>query len=75
MTHVTPQAPPFLLVHGTADWLVPYEQSEILHAALTAAGVPATLVPVEGALHIFDGHDDIDALVQLTVDFVAEQLS
>ncbi|GAA4302318.1 alpha/beta hydrolase [Klenkia terrae] len=75
VTHVTPQAPPFLLVHGTADWLVPYEQSEILHAALTAAGVPATLVPVEGALHIFDGHDDIDALVQLTVDFVAEQLS
>ncbi|SDO63025.1 Acetyl esterase/lipase [Klenkia soli] len=75
VTHVTPQAPPFLLVHGTADWLVPYEQSEVLHAALTAAGVPSTLVPVEGAQHIFDGHDDVDGLVQLTVDFVAEQLS
>ena len=38
ITHVTPDAPPFLLVHGTADWLVPYAQSEQLHAALTAAG-------------------------------------
>ncbi len=36
ITHVTPDAPPFLLVHGTADWLVPYAQSEQLHAALTA---------------------------------------
>ena len=30
VTHVTPAAPPFLLVHGTADWLVPYAQSEQL---------------------------------------------
>ena len=71
---MTPQAPPFLLVNGTADWLVPYGQSEQLHAALTAAGVSTRLVPVEGALHIFDGHDDIDGLVQLSVDFLAEHL-
>ena len=74
ITHVTPDAPPFLLVHGTADWLVPYAQSEQLHAALTAAGVEARLVPAEGAQHIFDGHDDIDGLVQLSVDFLAEHL-
>ena len=30
ITHVTPDAPPFLLVHGTTDWLVPYAQSEQL---------------------------------------------
>ena len=75
ISHVTPQAPPFLLVHGTADWLVPYAQSEALHAALTAAGVPAVLVPVEGAEHVFDGHDDVAGLLQLTVDFLAEQLA
>jgi acetyl esterase/lipase len=74
ITHVTPDAPPFLLVHGTADWLVPYSQSEQLHAALTAAGVEARLVPVEGAQHIFDGHDDIDGLVRLSVDYLAEKL-
>jgi hypothetical protein len=32
------------------------------------------LVPVEGAEHIFDGHDDIDGLVKLSVDFLAEAL-
>jgi acetyl esterase/lipase len=74
VTHVTPHAPPFLLVHGTADWLVPYAQSEQLHAALTAAGVSSTLVPVEGAEHVFDGHDDVDGLVRLTVEYLAEAL-
>jgi acetyl esterase/lipase len=75
VTHVTPEAPPFLLVHGTADWLVPYAQSEQLHAALTAAGVSSTLVPVEGAEHIFDGHDDVDGLVRLTVEYLTRALA
>jgi acetyl esterase/lipase len=74
ITHVTPDAPPFLLVHGTADWLVPYAQSEQLHAALTAAGAECRLVPVDGAQHIFDGHDDIDALVRLSVDYLVKAL-
>jgi len=74
ITHVTPDAPPFLLVHGTRDWLVPYAQSEQLHAALTAVGVDCRLVPVEGAEHIFDGHDDVDAVVRLSVDHLAETL-
>jgi acetyl esterase/lipase len=75
VTHVTADAPPFLLVHGTADWLVPYAQSEQLHAALTAAGVSSTLVPVEGAEHIFDGHDDVDGLVRLTVEYLTRALA
>ena len=75
VTHVTPEAPPFLLVHGTADWLVPFAQSEQLHAALTAAGVSSTLVPVEGAEHIFDGHDDVDGLVRLTVEYLTRALA
>ncbi|RBY77206.1 alpha/beta hydrolase [Geodermatophilus sp. TF02-6] len=74
VTHVTPDAPPFLLVHGTADRLVPYAQSEQLHAALTAAGASARLVPVEGAGHVFDGHDDVDGLVRLSAEYLAEAL-
>ena len=75
VTHVTPDAPPFLLVHGTADWLVPYAQSEQLAAALEAAGVPVELVPVEGAEHIFNGHDDVDGLVRLSVEYLAKALA
>jgi acetyl esterase/lipase len=74
VNHVTSAAPPFLLVHGTADWLVPYTQSQQLSVALTAAGVPVQLVPVEDADHIFLGCDDIDAIVRLSVDYLAENL-
>jgi acetyl esterase/lipase len=75
ISHVTAQAPPFLLVHGTTDWLVPYAQSEQLHAALTAVGVDSRLVPVEGAEHIFTGCADIDAVVQQSVDYLAMTLN
>jgi dipeptidyl aminopeptidase/acylaminoacyl peptidase len=74
ITHVTPDAPPFLLVHGTEDWLVPYAQSEQLHAALTAAGAESRLEPVEGAEHIFMGCSDIDSVVRLSVDHLVEKL-
>ena len=74
ISHVTAAAPPFLIVHGTDDPLVPYSQSEQLAAALTAAGVPARLVPVDGAEHIFLGCTDIDAVVRLSVEYLADAL-
>ena len=45
--------PPFLILHGTEDPVVPPEQSQALYDALTAAGVPVTLVLVENAGHGF----------------------
>lgn len=75
VTHVHPGAPPFLLVHGTADWLVPYSQSEQLATALEAAGTEVRLVAVEGAEHIFTGCPDVDDLVRLSVDRLQETLS
>jgi dipeptidyl aminopeptidase/acylaminoacyl peptidase len=74
VTHVTPEAPPFLIVHGTADWVVPYSQSEQLAAALQDVEVDVRLVPVEGAHHIFDGYADVDGLVGLSVDYLANAL-
>lgn len=68
-------APGFLLLHGTADRVVPFEQSEALRDALRAVGVPAELVPVAGADHIFAGHQDIDALVTRSVRFLADALT
>jgi len=49
--HVTSNLPPFLLVHGTSDSIVPFEQSERMLKKLKAAGVSAELVSVDGGGH------------------------
>ncbi|MFD3538251.1 alpha/beta hydrolase fold domain-containing protein [Streptomyces sp. NPDC058662] len=67
--------PPFLLVHGTRDGLVPYSQSEALAAALEAAGGEVTLRPVEGADHIFLGSPDIEEIVAESVAFLTGHLT
>jgi arylsulfatase len=41
----------FLIIHGDRDPQVPLDQSERLHAALQAAGVPSELMVVPGAGH------------------------
>ncbi len=51
ITYVSADDAPFLIVHGTADPIVPFNQSEILHAALAKVGVPSTLITVEGGGH------------------------
>jgi acetyl esterase/lipase len=51
VTRVHPGAPPFLLVHGDRDGLVPSEHSRALHRELRAQGVPATLLLLAGANH------------------------
>jgi len=43
---------PWLLVHGTADTVVPFQDSV---DARSAAGGPAELVELEGVDHVFDG--------------------
>jgi len=40
-----------MLVHGTQDPVVPFEQSVLMRDALKAAGVEADLVALEGAGH------------------------
>ncbi|WP_405977135.1 alpha/beta hydrolase fold domain-containing protein [Streptomyces sp. NBC_00158] len=69
-----PGAPPFLLVHGTGDGLVPYSQSEALDAALREAGGECELEPVEGADHIFLGVTDTAPIVTRSVAFLARHL-
>jgi acetyl esterase/lipase len=49
--HVTADDPPFLIVHGTADLLVPIIHSERLHKKLTEAGVKSEFLAVKGEGH------------------------
>lgn len=51
ISHVHKQAPPFLVMHGEADPLVPPGQSEVFHAALNAAGATSQFVVLPDALH------------------------
>jgi acetyl esterase/lipase len=51
VTHVTPDDPPVLLMHGDKDSTVPFAQSEIYEAALRKAGVAVKLIRVAGGEH------------------------
>jgi acetyl esterase/lipase len=55
LTYVSKDAAAFLIMHGTADNVVPLEQAEVLHAALKKAGADTTLVKIEGGGHGFGG--------------------
>lgn len=51
ITYVTPDDPPFLVIHGTVDKINPFNQAELLVDALNAAGVPVAFRPVQNAGH------------------------
>ncbi|HVY93888.1 MAG TPA: prolyl oligopeptidase family serine peptidase, partial [Bryobacteraceae bacterium] len=44
-------APPFLLIHGTQDGLVPFAQSQAMCARLKATGNSCELFPIPGGGH------------------------
>jgi acetyl esterase/lipase len=68
---VTPKTPPFLLIHGDADALVPLQQSETMLAALKKAGVPAQLIVKPGGGHPWPTlHEE----VQVIADWFDKQL-
>jgi len=51
LTYVRSDAPPFLMIHGTADPIVPYTQSVDMCDALKKASATCDLIKVEGAGH------------------------
>jgi acetyl esterase/lipase len=73
--HVTADAPPFLLIHGDSDGLVPLSQSQLLAAALTDAGVRNELVTIRGGDHcFFFAEDQLDVILSMAVDFFVREL-
>ena len=53
ITYITPDDPPFLIMHGDQDPLVPVIQSISFSEALAIEGVPRNLIIVKGAKHAF----------------------
>jgi acetyl esterase/lipase len=68
-------APPFLLLHGDADDLVPTRQSVRLYDALLAVDGQPVLESVPGYGHMFAGMPDaeVDGLVDRTASYLLEQ--
>jgi acetyl esterase/lipase len=53
LAHAARATAPILLIHGTADQLVSWRESERMHAALQEAGKASELLLLDGAPHAF----------------------
>jgi acetyl esterase/lipase len=69
VTYITPDDPPFLIIHGDQDGVVPVEQATILDSRLQAAGVSSTLIIVKNGGH------DLKALPGKTAEPSQEEIS
>jgi arylsulfatase A-like enzyme/dienelactone hydrolase len=72
VTYISPDDPPFLILHGEKDQTVPPSQSQILYERLQAAGVPATLVVVKNAGH---GFSPVGGAISPTRDELARMIA
>lgn len=78
ISHVTPDDPPFLLLHGDRDEVVPVEQSQLMYDRLLQENIPARLVVVQNASHSFTAPGGttptIPEVNQIILDFLAQYL-
>jgi hypothetical protein len=77
LKNVTAKYPPTVLVHGTADTDVPFEQSQLMAREFEKHGVAHELHPVAGAEHgLADGKpEEIAEAYRKAFDFVQRELS
>lgn len=74
ITYISPDDPPFFIVHGASDPVVAPSQSQLLHNALKAKGVQSELTLIPGAGH--GGPQFIEArLMDQVHQFLARALS
>ena len=76
VTYVHKKAAPMLLLHGSADPVIPVEQSQLLAQKLKKAGAKVALLTFEHAPHDFDELPDMNArLAAVVVEaFLQDQL-
>lgn len=74
VTYARKDAPPILLVHGTADAVVPVTQSQTLDAALTKVGAEHQFVIVPDAPHTFHLQPKQRDLRPLVFEFFGKHL-
>jgi acetyl esterase/lipase len=71
---VDAQDPPTLVIHGTADRVVPLSHGESIYKAMKAAGVQAELIVIEGGDHGFTNAEHRARATQAMTDWFAKRL-
>ena len=81
ITHIRPGTPPFLIVHGAADGVVPVEQGIALAEALQSKGCQVSIDVLPGADHWFASPsrgvttpDALEAIGRLAIAFFTTYL-
>jgi acetyl esterase/lipase len=80
LTYVHPGTPPFLIIHGDKDSVVPFEQSVWLEDALKKAGNPVEFLNVRNADHQFiqvgphPVEPDVPQIFRTIIEFFERQL-
>lgn len=65
---------PILLIHGTDDTVVPFDQSKVMAAALTRVGKPVELVRLASEDHWLSRSATRTAMLDATVSFLGKHL-
>lgn len=68
--------PPFLIIHGTDDPVVPFALSQLMAGMLAKAGVPVELIPVPGGKHggFNETQPSQDELMERVITFLDDKL-
>jgi acetyl esterase/lipase len=74
VSHVDGKSAPTLIFHGTADDIVPIDQSRRFRVALDKAGVEVKLVELEGEGHQFQQPENQARMIQETMAFLRRHL-
>jgi acetyl esterase/lipase len=77
VTYVSKEEPPFLILHGDQDPIVPLAQSQELTSAMESVGAPVSFVVVKGGGHALDepgAQPDTEQIEALIVDFFVREV-
>ncbi|OVE80171.1 hypothetical protein BVY01_00765 [bacterium I07] len=76
ISHVTADDPPVLFVHGDADDIVPFEQSESMCNVLKKNGIDTKLITIHGGTHsrTFEGAINPPDFISETIDWFNQHL-
>lgn len=76
--NISKQYPPTLLLHGTKDVDVPYEQSAFMRGALVKAGIQAHLISIPNGEHVFERdfhHPNVQNAFMQVINFLKKHVA